>query len=63
MILMAELVDGVKCKVVDWYVVSEKLLIEVEHPDGTFSIVKCHLNDCRRLYWENGETIYENKAS
>ena len=60
MILMAELVDGVKCKVVDWYVVSESLLIEMEHPDGTYSIVKCHLDDCKRLFWKNGETIYEN---
>ena len=60
MILMVELVDGVKCKVIDWYVISEKVLIEVEHPGGTYSIVKCRLNDCKRIYWKNGDTIYEN---
>lgn len=58
--LMAELIDGVKCKVVDWYVVSERLLIEMKLPDGTYNIVKCHLNDCQRIYWENGDTVYEN---
>lgn len=61
--LMAELIDGEKCRVVDWYVISETLLIEMGHPDGTYNIVKCHLNDCNKLYWENGETIYENRAS
>ena len=61
--LMVELIDGVKCKVVDWYVISETLLIEVKHQGGTFSIVKCNLNDCKRLYWEDGETIYENKTA
>lgn len=63
MILMAELIDGVKCKVVDWYLISETLLIEIGYPDGTYNIVKCNLNDCKRLYWKNGDTIYENKAT
>lgn len=58
--LMGELIDGEICKVVDWYVVSEKLLIEMKHPDGNFSIVKCHINDCKRIFWEGGDTIYEN---
>lgn len=61
--LMAELIGGVKCKVVDWYVTSDILSVEMEHPDVTSSIVKCHLDDCQRLYWNKGETIYENKTT
>ena len=63
---MVELLNGVNCKVVDWFPISETLLIEMKHTNGTYSIVKCKLNDCKRLYWENGEngdTIYENKET
>lgn len=63
MILMVELNDGVKCRVVDWYVISNELLIEIGYPDGTYNIVKCHLNDCKRIYWENGGIVYENSKT
>ena len=61
--LMAELNNGTKCQVAEWHVAFDTLLVEMKHPDVTYSISKIHLDDCKRLYWENGETIYEDKTS
>lgn len=58
--ILVELLDGRNGKVVDWKVISETLYIEFQVRNA-YQWENIKLREIKRIYWENGDTIYEHK--